>query len=225
MAVYAGIGFAIPSSLANKIVPVLVKKGKVERAWLGVYIQEVTPEIAKSLGIEPRGALVSEVVPGSPADKAGIKRGDVIIEFDGKPVKSHKELPIMVSLSPIDKKAKVKVIRGGEVKEFEVVLAKMPEETSLRPAPQPEEKQEEGISIDEFGFVVQNSPNGPVVSAVKPGSPASFAGIVPGDIVLEVNREPVKSAEELRDKLKGKNSALFLIKRGERTLFIAIRVG
>ena len=224
MAVYAGIGFAIPASLAKKIVPMLIKKGKVERAWLGVYIQEVTPEIAKALGIKPQGALVSEVIQGSPADKAGIKRGDVIVEFDGKPVKSYKELPIMVSLTPINKKVKVKVIRNGEVKELEVVLGKMPEERVSRARPVPE-KREEGITIEEFGFSVQDSPDGPRVSSVKPGSPAALAGIRPGDIIVEVNRQAVKSAEELKEKLKNKKSVLFLIKRGERTLFVAIRIG
>lgn len=227
MSVYAGIGFAIPSSLAKSIVPTLIEKGKIDRAWLGVYIQEVTPEIAKQLGLsEAKGALVSEVVPGSPADKAGIKRGDVIIEFDGKQIENYKQLPLMVSLSPINKRVNVKVLRDGKTLSFDITLAKMPEEEALaQRQPQQEQKQQEGIELKQFGLVIQDSPDGPRVVAVEPGSPAQMAGIAPGDIIVEVNRKSVKSSAEIAQILKDQKSALFLINRGGRTLFVAIRIG
>ena len=228
MSVNAGIGFAIPSSLAKDIVPTLIAKGKVERAWLGVYIQEVTPEIAKQLGLkEAKGALVSDVIPGSPADKVGIKRGDVIIEFDGKKVESWRQLPIMVSLSPVNKKAKLKIIRDGKELEFEVVLAKMPEEQELARQQPPEQRQipEQGVELKQFGLTIQDSPDGPKVVSVEPGSPAQMAGIMPGDIIVEVNRKQVKNSSEIANILKDQKSALFLINREGRTIFVAIRVG
>jgi serine protease Do len=228
MSVNAGIGFAIPSSLAKDIVPILIAKGKVERAWLGVYIQEVTPEIAKQLGLkEAKGALVSDVIPGSPADKVGIKRGDVIIEFDGKKVESWRQLPIMVSLSPVNKKAKLKIIRDGKELEFEVVLAKMPEEQELARQQPPEQRQipEQGVELKQFGITIQDSPDGPKVVSVEPGSPAQMAGIMPGDIIVEVNRKQVKNSSEIANILKDQKSALFLINREGRTIFVAIRVG
>lgn len=228
MSVNAGIGFAIPSSLAKDIVPTLIAKGKVERAWLGVYIQEVTPEIAKQLGLkEAKGALVSDVIPGSPADKVGIKRGDVIIEFDGKKVESWRQLPIMVSLSPVNKKAKLKIIRDGKELEFEVVLAKMPEEQELARQQPPEQRQipEQGVELKQFGITIQDSPDGPKVVSVEPGSPAQMAGIMPGDIIVEVNRKQVKKSSEIANILKDQKSALFLINREGRTIFVAIRVG
>jgi serine protease Do len=228
MSVNAGIGFAIPSSLAKDIVPTLIAKGKVERAWLGVYIQEVTPEIAKQLGLkEAKGALVSDVIPGSPADKVGIKRGDVIIEFDGKKVESWRQLPIMVSLSPVNKKAKLKIIRDGKELEFEVVLAKMPEEQEVARQQPPEQRRtpEQGVELKQFGLTIQDSPDGPKVVSVVPGSPAQMAGIMPGDIIVEVNRKQVKNSSEIANILKDQKSALFLINREGRTIFVAIRVG
>ena len=228
MSVNAGIGFAIPSSLAKDIVPTLIAKGKVERAWIGVYIQEVTPEIAKQLGLkEAKGALVSDVVPGSPADKAGIKRGDVIIEFDGKKVETWRQLPIMVSLSPVNKKAKLKIIRDGKELEFEVVLAKMPEEQEVARQQPPEQRRtpEQGVELKQFGLTIQDSPDGPKVVSVEPGSPAQMAGIMPGDIIVEVNRKQVKNSSEIANILKDQKSALFLINREGRTIFVAIRVG
>jgi len=228
MSVNAGIGFAIPSSLAKDIVPTLIAKGKVERAWLGVYIQEVTPEIAKQLGLkEAKGALVSDVIPGSPADKVGIKRGDVIIEFEGKKVESWRQLPIMVSLSPVNKKAKLKVVRDGKEFEVEVVLAKMPEEQQLARQQPQEQRQipEQGVELKQFGITIQDSPDGPKVVSVEPGSPAQMAGIMPGDIIVEVNRKQVKNSSEIANILKDQKSALFLINREGRTIFVAIRVG
>jgi len=228
MSVNAGIGFAIPSSLAKDIVPTLIAKGKVERAWLGVYIQEVTPEIAKQLGLkEAKGALVSDVIPGSPADKVGIKRGDVIIEFDGKKVETWRQLPIMVSLSPVNKKAKLKVVRDGKEFEVEVVLAKMPEEQQLARQQPQEQRQipEQGVELRQFGITIQDSPDGPKVVSVEPGSPAQMAGIMPGDIIVEVNRKQVKNSSEIANILKDQKSALFLVNREGRTIFVAIRVG
>lgn len=229
MATYAGIGFAIPSSLASGIVSSLIKEGKVKRAWLGVYIQEVSPEIAKAMGLpEPFGALVTEVLSGSPAEKAGLKRGDIIIEFDGKKVKSFRELPLMVSLSPVNKKSTLKVIRDGRELSFEIVLMEMPDESKIAQQPgeqEQQETQEEGIYLKNFGMRIKDSPNGPQIVAVDPGSAANMAGINQGDIIVEVNRKEVKSASDVEKLLKDQKSALFLLNRGGRYVYVAIRIG
>ena len=114
-----GIGFAIPSSMAKSIIPQLKEKGSVVRGMLGVQIQMVTPELAKSFGLkEPMGALVAEVNPGSPAAKAGLQRGDVIVEFNGTPIKEMHELPRLVAGTPPGKTATLKVLRNGKEQEF-----------------------------------------------------------------------------------------------------------
>lgn len=228
IAAYAGIGFAIPSALASKVVSALVKEGKVKRAWLGVYIQEVSPDIAKAMGLsEPTGALVTEVLQDSPAEKSGIKRGDIIIEFDGKKVKNYRELPLMVSLSPVGKKVSLKIIRDGREINLELVLVEMPEESKISKAPEEQQTEptEEGIYLKNFGMRIKDTPEGPQVISVTPGSAANMAGIVEGDIIVEVNRKEVKKAAEVEKMLKDQKSALFLLNRGGRYVYVAIRIG
>ncbi len=228
-AVNAGIGFAIPASLASKIVDSLAKRGKVERAWLGVYIQEVSPEIARAMGLkEPMGALVTEVMKNSPAEKAGIKRGDIIIEFDGKPVKSSRELPIMVSLSPIGKKVYLKVIRESKEIKFEITLAPMPEEQQIRsqaPSEQSEEQEQGEIYLKSFGIRIRDSEKGPQVVSVDPGTPGQFANVAPGDLIVEVNRKEVKTAKEVAQIVGDQKSVLLLINRGGRYIYVVIKTG
>lgn len=213
-----GIGFAIPSNLTVKVIKRLKKEGKIIRAWLGVYIQAVTPDIAESLGLKkPEGALVSEVVKGSPAEKAGIKRGDVIVEFEGKKVKSYRDLPLMVSLEPVGKKVKVKVIRDGKERISTVKLAKIPEEVE-------EVKEAERGKLEEFGIVVKETEEGIKVVDVEPGSPAAFAELQRGDIILEANRKKVRTIDDLKKAIKDVKSVLLLIKRNDRTIFLAMKL-
>ena len=123
-----GIGFAIPINMAKEIVPQLEEKGHVTRGWLGVSIQEMTPELAKSLGLkEKEGALVAQVVSGSPAEKAGIEQGDVIVEFDGKEITDSKDLPRIVASTPVGESVMVKVSRDGKVMDRQVKLGEMEE--------------------------------------------------------------------------------------------------
>lgn len=229
-----GIGFAIPINLARSLLPQLEKKGKVTRGWLGVYIQEITPEIAESMGLkEKKGALVSEVIKDSPAEKAGIKRGDVIIEFDGKNVKSSHDLPMIVASTPVGKKVKVKVIRDKKFKELTVKVGEMPEEGGEVVAKAESEIEEKiGIRVQNITKDIAESlglkrSEGVIVTEVVPGSPAEDAGIVRGDVILEIDRKPVRNVNDFRlrmsDALK-KKLVLFLIKRENATIYIAIRL-
>ncbi len=143
-----GIGFAIPINMAKEIAPQLQEKGHVTRGWLGVSIQEVTPELAKSFGLkEKKGALVAQVVSGSPAEKAGIEQGDVIVEFDGKEVADSKDLPRIVASTPVGKAVTIKLSRNGKVLDRQVKVGEMEEKAEVAKAPS---------SHKSLGITVQN---------------------------------------------------------------------
>ena len=223
-----GIGFAIPINMAKEIAPQLQEKGHVTRGWLGVSIQEVTPELAKSFDLkEKKGALVSQLVSGSPAEKAGIEQGDVIMEFDGKEVPDAKALPLIVASTPVGKTVTIKLLRNGKVLDRQVRVGEMDEKVEVAKAP----------SHKSLGITVQNltpeiakglglkKETGVVVTRVEPGSAAADAGIQTGDVIREVNRKPIKDVEEFSEKVekaKGQNNVLFLIQRGQNNLFAAI---
>jgi len=229
-----GIGFAIPINLVKAIVSQLEEKGTVTRAWLGVLIQQITPEIQESLELKARaGALVADVVKGGPADKAGIQRGDVIVRFDGQIVESQHELPTMVAYLPVNTEVKVVVLRDGKEKTFEVTLEEMTDEAvASGPAKKDEElKEEMGFSVQSLTpeLVKQldlDSADGVLITSVEPGSPAAEAGLRRGDVILEVDRKIIEDSKVLSkvmEKAKKKKSVLFLVNRGGRTIFIAVK--
>jgi len=226
-----GIGFAIPINLAKDIVPQLVKEGKVTRGWLGVSIQRITPELAESLGLEERrGALVAGVEPGSPAEQAGIKTGDVIIEYGGEKVADSTELPIMVARTEVEKPVKITVVRDKRQVPLTVKIGELKDEAVVAAAPQ----------TGKLGLTVQNltpqmaerlglkETRGVVVTAVDPESPAAQGGLRPGDIVLEANRKAINDAADLRqivDSAKPGENLLFLVRRGESNMFLVLKPG
>jgi serine protease Do len=223
-----GIGFAIPINMAKEIAPQLQEKGHVTRGWLGVSIQEVTPALVKSFDLkEKKGALVAQVVSGSPAEKAGIEQGDVIVEFDGKEVTDSKDLPRIVASTPIGKAVTIKLLRNGKALDRQMKVGEMEEKVEVAKAP----------SHKSLGITVQNltpeitkglglkKDTGVVVTRVEPGSPAADAGIQTGDLVQEVNRKPVKNVEDYVQKVekaKGQDNILLLIQRGQNNLFAAV---
>jgi serine protease Do len=225
-----GIGFAVPINLAKELLPQLKEKGKVTRGWLGVLIQKVTPEIAESLGLdEARGALVADVVKDGPAAASGLKVGDVIVEFDGRPVHESNELPLMVAREPIGKQVTVKVQREKDTKEIPVTIAELKDEEVAAAGKGESEKL--GLTVQTLTpEIAQNlgvtDVKGVVVTAVESGSPAEDAGLRRGDIILEVNRQAIEDVGDYRKALregeKGKN-VLFLIRRGDNTIFLALK--
>jgi serine protease Do len=223
-----GIGFAIPTNSVKELLPQLKDKGKVVRGYLGTTVQKVTPEIADSLGLkQSKGALVAEVQKGSPAERAGVKLGDIIIEFDRKEIKDSTELPALVARVTPGTTVQVKILRDGkevttpltvgEMKENEVVAA-MPEgDLGLTVQPvTPEIAQNLGLDRAE----------GLVITLVTPGSAADEAGLRAGDVIAQVNRRPVKNLAEYNREIarseKGK-SVLFLVRRGQSSLFLALK--
>jgi serine protease Do len=232
-----GIGFAIPSNMAKSIIPQLKEKGSVVRGMLGVQIQLVTPELAKSFGLkEPTGALVAEVNPGSPAAKVGLQRGDIITEFNGTPIKEMHELPKMVAHTAPGQNANLKVLRNGKEKNFTVTIAEMkPEHMSRFMEQQPEgeaEKSKLGLTVQELNpniarnFQIKET-SGMIVVQVEQGTPAGDAGIRPGDIVEEINGVPIQNMKDYQANIsqaKPDSALRFLIKRRGKTLYVVVEV-
>jgi serine protease Do len=240
-----GIGFAIPSNSAKPVIDQLIANGQVRRGWLGVRIQSVTDEIADTLGLKTaRGALVASIIDGGPAQKADIKPGDVILEFDGKPVDQMRNLPRIVAETAVGKTVDVKVWRDNHERTVRVDVAAMQEneaKTAEAAPAQPEGARNAekigalGVSvaaIDETTrkmFDLGNDAKGLVITDVDADGPADNQGIKPGDVIVEVSREKVTTPAQLTDKLNeakaAKRKSLLLLVEGEAGLrFIAIRI-
>ncbi len=227
-----GIGFAIPINMAKKLLPQL-KTGKVVRGWLGVMVQKITPELKEKLHLkDERGALVADVTPGGPADKAGIKRGDVIVSFDGKDIREMNDLPYIVGTTPVGKVVKVVVIRKGKKKTFQVKIGQMKEQEEQREAQKEPAKPKLGMTVEEltpelakqFGL---SETTGLVVVDVESNSPAREADIRPGDLILEIDQQPVndlKTFNKIIKRFKKGDIILFLIKRHSSTIFLTLKV-
>jgi serine protease Do len=225
------IGFAVPIDMAKAILPQLRTAGHVTRGWLGVMIQKITPELAEELEIEDEsGALVSKVVPGGPAAKAGIERYDVIVEFDDKPIEDLSELPRAVAETTVDKTVAVVVVRDGKRKTLHAKVGELAEPNLSKFA------RGSGKGPAEFGLVVQDlnpelaerlgldTAEGVLITSVKPGSPADEAHIRRGDVILEVDRSEIEDVEDLWAQLDAADDgALFLIRRGDSTIFVPIK--
>ena len=225
-----GIAFAIPASVAKDVIAELKEDGSVERAWLGVQIQPVTDDIAESLGIEGTdGALVSEPQDDSPARKAGIEAGDIIVEVDGKAVESPRELARMIGRMSPGVTAEVKVLRDGKEKTIEVKLGEMPGLEKQASVDEPAE--EEGSILEDFGLTVAPAEEGEgvVVTDVLANSDAADRGIQTGDVIVSVNSQPVKSASAIEKAVNdasdaGRKAVLFQLKRDETSRFVALPV-
>ena len=227
---YQGIGFAIPSNMAKNVMDNLIEHGQVIRGWLGVSIQEVTQELAEQFGSpDASGALIGDVVEGSPAEAGGLQRGDVIRRYNGTDVKDSAHLRALVAGTPPKTAATVTVLRDGVSLERSVTIAELPEDvTALR-------SSEGGTSSDHVlsGLTVEPVPpgrtrndEGVLITRVKPGSPAQSAGLRQHDIILEINRRPVRTVEDftrLTRDLGPQSPVLLLAKRGNGTFYLSIR--
>ena len=200
-----GIGFAVPTNLARWVMEGLVQNGRVERGFLGVKIQDLTPALAKEFKLdEANGALVSEVTPQSPADKAGLMNGDVIVEFNNKPVADSRHLKLQVGATLPGSSVPLKILRDGASKTLEVTVKELPGD-KLAKASSTTDKTEDAlhgvgvVDLDRAKRAELNVPehvNGALISQVEPDSTAYEAGLRPGDVITEINRKPVKNAEQ-----------------------------
>lgn len=227
---YQGIGFAIPINMAKEIVEQLKTKGKVVRGYLGVMLQPVTQELAQAFGLkEASGAMITDVVEKSPAAKAGLKNGDLIIKFNDMPVRDMQQLRNKVALTAPGTKIKLTIIRDGKEKEIEATLGNL-EESSLA-------ELSDGGVIEKLGFAVQDltpdiaselgyqAGSGVVVTHVEPGSMASRAGIRRGDVIVECNKRRVRNIAEFTKALEETQNqrVILLIRRGRGALYVILK--
>ncbi len=231
---YMGLSFAIPIEVAMDVAHQLKTTGHVTRGWLGVLIQDVTRDLAESFGLKkPRGALVAKVLPDSPAAKAGIQVGDIILEFNGHPVDRSSSLPPIVGRTPVGKKAEVRVLRNGKVIQLSIVLGELPPEEEIAKGG----SQPHRASSNRLGIVVTKVPDdirkqlgygkgGVLVTRVEPG-PAGRAGIRKGDVIVLFNRQRVQGIEHFRKlvrKAPAGHAIPVLVQRRGGPVFLAIRI-
>jgi len=227
-----GLGFAVPINIAKKVMNDLLKYGKVIRGWLGVYIEDISPELAKKFGVK-KGVLVTKVVKGSPAEKGGLRSGDVIVEFDGQPVKNVADLQLKVINTKPGKTVKIKILREGRERVLTVRIGQMPGVQNFA--------LEDLIS--KFGFSVQKLTedlrerlgiphwvkSGVIVTEVKPGSPAEDAGLREGDVIVKAGTTPrnlkrIKNLDDLLSVIKnaGDSGILLKVVRGEGVFYVVL---
>jgi serine protease Do len=210
-----GIGFAIPSNMAKNVVAQLIKYGKPRRGWLGVRIQQVTPDIAESVGLKSaRGVMVAGVTAGGPADKAGIANGDIILKFNNQDVKELHNLPRMVAETPIGAEVPVVVWHNGQEQTLTVKIGEMPEEEKQLAAATPAPAGNEPLALSGLGlkiapitpelrdkFSLAPDQKGVVITDVAPDSNAAERGLRPGDVIVQVQQEEVNSPAEVEQRL------------------------
>jgi serine protease Do len=228
-----GIGFAIPINMAKYVMDQILKHGKVVRGYIGVGVQEVTPDLAKAFNVPPeKGALVGSVVEGSPGDKAGLKRGDIITELNGQPVTGNNDLRLKVGAMTPGTVIHLKVDRNGKPEDVNVTLGEAPTgkvgnggEGAVENSPM------QGVQVDQLSDDVRQQlglgPNvqGVVVTSVPEGSPAAEAGLQRGDVIQQVNRKPVNSVDDYEGLIReaGKQSLVLLVNRRGTTTFIVVQ--
>ncbi|HZC68774.1 MAG TPA: DegQ family serine endoprotease [Nitrospirales bacterium] len=230
---YQGVGFAVPASMAKPVYESLVKTGKVVRGYLGVAIQDLTQDLAKSFGLkQTKGVLVSSVAEDSPAERAGIKQGDVIVAYQGKPIEDPAVLQREVTRTPVGTKAMLKVIRDGREQEVTVTIGEQSETVKVASADSSMQNALAGVEVQSLDLQtarelgLHGKVQGVVVVNVEPDSLADRAGLAQGDVIKEINRQPIKSVrdfERVVSSLKKDESVLLLISRRGTALFITVK--
>jgi serine protease Do len=236
-----GVGFAIPANLARDVMQSLREKGRVVRGYIGASVQPLTPELAEAMKLkaQPTGALVGEVAPKSPSEKAGIKTGDVITAVNGKKVSDARELRLMIWSTAPGTKVQIEVNREGQKKMFGVELAEMPAgATEEGPEASPEESAQPekttvfgGVAVADITDDIRTALNlpkdvqGAVIAEIDADSPAGKAGLREGDVIQEVNKQPVKNAKDLvviSKKLKANEKILLRVYSQGRSGYVAL---
>jgi serine protease Do len=240
-----GIGFAVPSNSAMQVLDQLKQYGETRRGWLGVHVQNVTDEMAVSLGLqEPKGALVAKVSPDSPAATAGIQPSDIILKFDGQAIDNMRSLPRAVAATAIGKSVDVELMRKGETVDLTVTVGRLPEDEDVQDSvkddgeedltPEPEREDLLGLSIAPLTeelrerFNIGKSVEGVVITEVKPNSPAAQKDVKPGEVIVEVTQEKVKQPQDVKTRVlavqkSGRKSVLLLLSDAKGELrFVAV---
>ncbi|ACM19386.1 periplasmic trypsin-like serine protease lipoprotein DegQ [Geotalea daltonii FRC-32] len=224
-----GIGFAIPINMAKIAVPQLIKKGNVTRGWLGVSIQPVTEDLAQSFGLnKTQGALVSDVVPGSPAAKAGVRQGDIITGFAGKEIKSVQQLQLTVANTPVGSAVEIEVLREGQTKKLTVAPASADSAAALAPAPSEAGSAALGLAVADLPRELkQTGLQGVIVTDVEEGGLAAESGIQQGDVLVSVNQKKISGTGDYARAIKDaerKGSVALLVRRGNASIYFAMKI-
>jgi serine protease Do len=232
-----GIGFAVPSNLARSVVEQLVRHGKVVRGWLGVSIQDLSSELAPQFGLaEPKGVLISDVLDDSPAKRAGLERGDVIVEYDGKTVENATQLRNAVAQTAVGKTVAIKIVRDKKIRIVEVSIVEQPKQIAQAGSGEPSGEPSSGPLVDlevrdltpdlASRFGLSAGERGVVIVKIHPGGAAEESGLKEGDLILEVNRQPTATRtayERALAKLRNGQSVLLLVKRHGRPFFVTLK--
>ncbi|HEY3637207.1 MAG TPA: DegQ family serine endoprotease [Rhizomicrobium sp.] len=241
-----GVGFAIPANLVQEVISQLRQYGQTRRGWIGVRIQEVTPDIADSLGLaSQQGALVAEVTPDSPAAKAGVENGDLITAFNSKPVTDSRALPRIVAETPVGDTVGLEVLRKGQKQDLRITVARL--EASVQPSATPSASpsvtpkvlskySQLGFALSSLGdeqrskYKLGTDIHGVVITDVDPDSPAGEVDIRPGDVIVQVQNEMVQTPDDVgrlvdADAKAGRKAVLFLINRDGKLGYIALHMG
>lgn len=226
-----GIGFAIPSNMAMAVQKAIRTHGRVIRGWLGVAIQELNSELAESMKLKRhQGVLVADVEEDSPAEKGGVKRGDVILSVDGHKTTRPGVLRNMIAVKGKGTKIALKVLRDGKKRDLKVVLGELPEKVAKNDRGEIKQEQLAGLHISRLDknerrrLQIPRRIKGVLVSSIDPGSPAQRYGLQSGDVIVEVNRRPTPSIKSFNKAMRiGKNRLLLLIYRDGHTIFLAVR--
>ena len=206
-----GIGFAVPINMAKSILPQLIESGTVERSWIGVQIQEVTKDLAQAFGLDQvQGALIVSVVDGSPAAKAGLKEGDIILKFDGKKIQRHNDLPLLASTAGVGHRAEVEYVRDGKKKTVDLTMERMPGKSKKASRTKGLEEQQKAVSLDALGLKLASLSaakarqlgieQGVLITAIEENSPAR--GLRVGDVIVRFNGKDVETPEDIKKILK-----------------------
>lgn len=231
---YEGVGFAIPVNMAKKVYSDILQKGKVVRGWLGVSIQDLTPELAAHFRVK-EGVLIAQVFRGGPAEKAGVKQGDVVVEFGGKKVGKYRELQALVAGTQTGKPTSIKVIRQGNEKNMKIIIGERNAEAIAAPVLPDEEKSGAGLlgiiagaitpdTAERYGVTAKQ---GVIVVDVARGSAAEDAGVMAGDVIHEVNGENVRTLNEftaVTGRIQKNREVVLLIERGDTMVYLAFVV-
>jgi serine protease Do len=232
---YQGVGFAVPTSMSKPIYESLVKTGKVARGFLGIGIQDLNQDLAKSFGIkEAKGALVSDVKEDGPADRGGLKQGDVIISYQGSPIEDAVDLQRVVTRTSAGSTVAVKVMRDGREKELTITIGEQPDSAKVAKADSDARAYAfSGVAVQDLDrdtakeLGINGKPQGVVVTRVEPDSGAGKAGLLPGDVIREINRQSVKSVkdfEKVSSDVKSGENVLILINRRGAFLFLSAKI-
>jgi serine protease Do len=230
--VNGGVGFAVPSNMAKNIMDQIIKHGKVTRSYMGVWIQPINKDLAEQFDYEDtHGALVADVIADSPAEKAGLKTGDIVRRYDGKRVKNDRHLSLLVASTPVGEEVKLEILRDGKPMTLTVKPAERKDETvaSAKPGEEVPERSL-GLTVqnltpeiaDQLGY---KADAGVVVTEVDPDSPAAQAGLQPGDMILEINRQKIDDTDDFHKKIRGlkeNKKALLLVRNDRGTRFTVL---